>query len=129
LGTRRFRHLNPRFLIVLAIIAILSTAAYGFAASNTVGTTKAGDGTGTISGYNVTHVTYTLGASDPMLISGVAFTTDAVATSVKAQLTASGSWYPCTNANSDGMTWSCTAPGGGATSVSAADALRVVAVQ
>ncbi len=35
MGTVRFRRFNLRLLVVLAIIAIMATAAYGFAASNT----------------------------------------------------------------------------------------------
>lgn len=124
----RFRRINLRLLVMLAVLAILATAAYGFAASNTVGASRAGDGSGAISGYHVTAVAYTLDSSNPTLIAGVSFTTNAAATNVKAQLTAAGAWYPCTT--SDGTSWTCTAASSGdETAVSAADSLRVVAVQ
>lgn len=127
MGTFRLRRANLRLLIALAIIAILATSAYGFAASNTVQKSKAGDGTGAISGYTVTNVAYTLDTNDPTFIASVAFTTNAAATTVKAQLTATGAWYPCTG--SSGTAWTCTAAAGQETSASAADNLRVVAVQ
>jgi hypothetical protein len=128
LGTFRLRRINLRLLIALAIIAILATAAYGFAASNTVGASRAGDGSGAISGYRVTDVAYTLDSSNPTLIAGVSFTTNAVATNVKAQLTAAGAWYPCTTSN--GTSWTCTAAtSADETAVLSADNLRVVATQ
>lgn len=45
-----------KFLLVLFVVAAISLSAYAFAAANTVPDTKAGDGSGTVSGYNVTSV-------------------------------------------------------------------------
>jgi hypothetical protein len=121
--------MNLRVLIALAIIAILATAAYGFAAGNTVQKSRAGDGSGVISGYTITNISYQLDTTDPGLIAGVTFDTNVAATTVKAQLTANGSWYPCTGSNNN-LTWTC-APVSPAseTTVTSANPLRVVAVQ
>jgi len=119
-----------RLLTMLGLLLILSTTAYGFAAANTVPESGAGDGLGTISGYDVTNVTYTLNATTPTNIDKVTFDIDPTAgasapTTVKAKLvTASSTWFACTN--TAGTTWDCTVTGVTAT---AADELRVVAAQ
>lgn len=123
--------LRPRNFVVVAFAIVLSGAVYGFAAANTVPTSAAGDGTGTISGYTATSVTYTLNSTDPSKIDSVKFslTTPAGAsapTTVKVQLVASGSWYTCSLASS---TWTCDTTGGGGASVATATQLRVVAAQ
>ena len=120
--------MNLRLLIALAIIAILATAAYGFAAANTVQKSRAGDGSGDISGYTVTNISYQLDSADPGLIAGVTFKTNVAATTVKAQLTTDGAWYGCTS--SDNLSWTCAAANAASeTTVAAADPLRVVAAQ
>lgn len=127
--TFRFRRMNLRVLVALAIIAILATAAYGFAASNTVQKSRAGDGSGAISGYTVTNISYQIDTTDPGLIAGVTFDTNVAAKTVKAQLTANGSWYQCTGSNNN-LTWTCAPVSPDPeTSVAAADPLRVVAAQ
>jgi hypothetical protein len=127
LGTFRLRRINLRLLIALAIIAILATAAYGFAASNTVGASKAGDGSGAISGYNVTGITYTVNNADPTILDSVRFNLDGNATTVKATLDSGTTWVDCTvvglPANNN---WTCAASGATVKSVTR---LRVVATQ
>ncbi len=82
----------------LAAVAVVAGGSYAFTASNTVPTTQAGQGTGTVSGYTVSAVGYTLNASTPTNIDAVTFTiSPATATTVKAQLVAAGTWYSCTN--------------------------------
>ncbi len=76
MGTVRARRFNLRLLVVLAIIAIMATAAYGFAASNTVNPSHAGDGSGAISGYTVSKVHYTMDTINPANVSGVSFELD-----------------------------------------------------
>ena len=87
---------NFKVLFVLFVIVAISAAAYAFAASNTVPATKAGDGSGVVSGYTVTGVVYTLNGTDPSTLDSVSFDLGAAATQVQAQLVASGSWYTCT---------------------------------
>ena len=126
MGPFRLRRINLRLLIALAIIAILATAAYGFAASNTVGASRAGDGTGVVSGYNVSAVSYTL-ATDPTILAGVQFTLDNTATTVKVSLNNGGSWASCSSASPVG-TWTCNVSALSAPVISLTQ-LRVVAVQ
>jgi len=127
LRTRHFRRMNLRLLIALAIIAILATAAYGFAAGNTINDGgHAGDGVGTVSGYTVTNVAYTL-AANPTKLATVAFHLDAPATTVKVSLDGGTSWTDCDNA-APTYNWSCNISGLGM-DVAPVDHLRVVAVQ
>lgn len=126
----RFHIPSKRMLGLLGAVILLSLAAYGFAAANTVPTSSAGDGQGTISGYTVSGVTYTLNSTTPSTIDSVSFTITPAAggnapATVKAKLVSSGStWFSCTN--SSGTSWSCALTG---VSASAADELRVVAAQ
>ena len=109
--------------VVVMFIAILAATAYAFAASNTVPNTKAGDGQGTVSGYTVTSVAYTLNATDPSTLDAVTFDVGAAAAQVKVQLVATtGTWYACVKGT--GTTWSCDTTG---LTVSSIDQLRVVA--
>jgi hypothetical protein len=79
-------------------VAVVAGGSYAFTASNTVPNTAAGQGTGTVSGYAVSSVAYTLNAAVPSNIDAVTFTlTPSSATLVKAQLAAGGTWYACTN--------------------------------
>lgn len=113
----------------LAVLALVSVAAgsatNGLIASNTVPTTVAGSGSGSISGYVVSSVSYTLNATTPTNVDAVVFTLSGAATTVKAKLTAAGStFYPCTNV---GFVWTCVTTSPQATA-SAIDQLSVVAV-
>jgi hypothetical protein len=119
-----------RTLAMIALLLVLSAAAYGFAAANTVPNSGAGDGSGTITGYVITDVRYTLNATNPANIDSVSFTvtpggTAAAPTSVKAKLVSTSSTYSsCTN--TAGTTWSCAVTG---VTALAADELRVIAAQ
>ena len=94
-----FSFLGLKSLIgMVAAVAVVAGGSYAFTASNTVPATQAGQGTGTVSGYTVTSVGYTLNAGTPSNIDAVTFTiSPATATTVKAQLVAAGTWYSCTN--------------------------------
>jgi len=120
----RFR--QRRTTVVLAAAAALAFAAYAFTASNTVPGSKAGKGEGTISGYTVSGVAYTLSASDPANIDSVAFTLDGAATTVKAKLLAASSTY--TSCSVSGGT-SVTCDFSPDVAVLSADELSVIAVQ
>ncbi len=119
--TRRRR----RIVLIVAAAAALALAAYAFTASNTVPATRAGDGSGAITGYAVSSVAYVL-ATNPANIDRVTFTLDAPATTVRAKVVSASTTYDsCTNTG--GNNWSCdfaTDP-----TVLAADELRVIAVQ
>lgn len=114
---------NLKIMFVLFTIVAVSAAAYAFAASNTVPATKAGDGSGAVSGYTVTSVVYNLNGSDPSTLDSVAFDLGAAAAQVQVQLVATtGSWYTCTNTS--GTVWDCDTTG---LNVSTIDQLRVIA--
>lgn len=116
---------NFKVLFVVLAAIVVAAAAYAFAAANTVPNTKAGAGSGTISGYTVSAVVYNLNASDPTLLDSVQFTLSDAATQVKIKLVSSGStWYNCTNTAGNDWTCATTSP---AQSVSTMDELNVVA--
>ena len=115
-----FRLIRPQTLIFLPVSMIFAAAVYGFAASNVVPESGAGDGTGTISGYTITNIDSvdfdinpTAGASAPGL--------------VKIKLvSAGGSWYSCSVTVSPN--WSCTTTSPQATGATA-NQLQVVATE
>ena len=124
------RLLSIRTFAAIAFALIFMVATRGFAAQNTVPVSAAGDGTNTISGYAITAVGYTLNSTNPQNIDTVKFTITAPAgalapTTVKAQLTASGAWFNCTNGGT-GTIYTCAVTG---VTVLAATDLRVVAAQ
>jgi hypothetical protein len=98
------KFLSIRGVAVAFGALLVAVMAYGFAASNIVPETGAGDGSDTISGYTITAVTYELEGgvdTDPSTIEQVSFTLDATAgaglpTDVQAQIVTAGSWYDCT---------------------------------
>lgn len=94
-----FSFLGLKSLIgMVAAVAVVAGGSYAFTASNTVPATQAGQGTGTVSGFAITSVGYTLNAATPTNIDAVTFTiSPSSATTVKAQLVAAGTWYSCTN--------------------------------
>jgi hypothetical protein len=118
---------RPSRTLIVALVAIaIGAGVYAYAATNTVPGSTAGSGSGTISGYTVSSIAYTLNATTPTNLDQVAFTiAPAAATTVKVQLAAAGSWYTCANA-AGSVTCSTTAPQ--ATAV-AATQLTVVAAQ
>lgn len=121
------RNRNIRYLAIFAIVLILAGATYAFAAANTVPASKAGDGSGAISGYTVSVIHYTLNGTNPATIDTVTFTLDtapAGGSTIKIKLVAAGStWYSCTNVTT---AVTCTTTGA---PVSTADSLQVVIAQ
>lgn len=118
------RRRRRRTILVLFAAAALALATYAFTAANNVPATKAGDGSGAITGYDVTNVAYTLDAANPANIESVSFTLDAVAGTVKAKLVAASTTYTdCTNTG--GNDWSCNVEPD--PTVLSADELRVIA--
>jgi hypothetical protein len=102
-----------RRLVVVGLLAfVLGTTGFAYAASLTFngGTDagRAGSGTGTISGYDVTNVKYTLDNNDPAVITGVQFAlTPDTATTAKANING-GAWATCAHA---GGAWTCPVTG------------------
>ena len=102
-------------LPVLAFAGLVAVAGSGYAAANTVPTSKVGDGAGAISGYTVSAIKYVLDSTDPSKVNKVTFTLDSAPASgstVKIKLVSTGStWYACnmTGANADCTTTGATA--------------------
>ena len=84
---------KTRFLSVLALALLMASLAYAFTATNTVPTSSAGSGSGTISGFTVSGVAYTLNATTPSDIDSVAFTLNDSATTVKAKIVSGSTTY------------------------------------
>ena len=144
---RQPRLFKLQWLVVLAGVLIFGAVGYGMAASNTLPSSRAGDGVGAISSYTLDtttapNTTTSLHVSletngDPTKILKVRFTISvsggaAVPQTVSAQFRSSagspiGSWYSaCTNIT--GTTWECTTSGTPAY-VQNGIQLRVVAAQ
>lgn len=95
--------LRPRTLALAALSLIFATAAYGFAAANTVPASAAGDGNGTVSGYTISNIRYTLKGSNPANVDSVTFNTSpAISTTapvgtIKVQIAqgAPTTWHNC----------------------------------
>lgn len=116
-----------RRILVVGILTVgIASGVYAFAAANTVPDSTAGAGSGTISGYTVTNVVYTLNTTTPTNLDQVAFTiAPTTASTVKAQLAAAGAWYTCANALGS-VTCTTTSP---QATAAAATQLTVVAAQ
>jgi hypothetical protein len=125
-GSAKRRHAmlrNLKVLSIISVVIVLAVSAYAFAAANTVPVTKAGDGSGVISGYTVSNVAYNLNTTDPSTIDSVDFTLSAAATQAQIKLVAAGStWYTCSIVT--GNDWTCDTTGA---AISTMDELKVVA--
>jgi len=119
-----------RSFIILVVALALTTTAFALADSNTVTTSKAGDGSAAVSGYAVTGVTYNLNSSDPSLIDSVAFDLDAAATNVAAGIADSSANEKYSDAcTASGTHWTCTFSGANIPTVLEAVSLRVIAAE
>ena len=114
---------STKLFVVMLVVLVFATAAFAFAASNTVPASYAGEGASVTSGYTVSNVVYNLNAATPSNIDSVAFTLNAAASTVKVRLVTTGSYFTCTNV---GLNWTCNTAG---VTVAAADEFRVVATQ
>jgi hypothetical protein len=120
------RSFSRRTIGALVVAGVLAGGTYAFTASNTVPASTAGSGSGTISGYTISSIAYTLDSTTPTNLNAVTFTiSPTTASQVKAQLASGGSWYTCTNTSGS---VSCTTTSPQAT-VAAATNLTVVATQ
>ena len=118
---------SGRRLAVLAVFAIVAVSAFGFAASNTVNDSRAGDGAGTVLGYTVSNIEYTLNDADPSLLDAVDFdlNNNAGTDNAAVQFNSAGNWYDCTGGPTS---FSCDVSSGNVT-VASVSGLRVVAAE
>ena len=121
--------LSLKTLPVLAFAGLVAVAGSGYAAANTVPTSKVGDGAGAISGYTVSAIKYGLNSSNPANIDTVTFTLDSAPASgatVKVKLVSSGStWYSCSPVQGQPTNMTCTTTSPQATAATANE-LRVI---
>ncbi|MGD2057325.1 MAG: hypothetical protein PVF85_09755 [Anaerolineales bacterium] len=116
--------LRPRSFGMIVLALILAASVYGFANSNTVPGTYAGDGNNTISGYTITNVSYSIyGDNDPTDIEGISFDLDANAGAVYVSFDNGTTWNDC-SPGSPSSSISCT---GLSESVLGATQLRIIA--
>jgi hypothetical protein len=112
-----------RTIVMLGVVVIVGAGTYAFTASNTVTAKAAGSGSGAISGFTVSAVSYSLNATNPQNIDSVNFTISPATTSlVKASLDGTN-WYSCTN-TAGSVACASTAP---QATVATASSLTVVA--
>lgn len=94
-------HTRTRFIGRLAAVAVIASVlvagTYAYTAANTVPDSKAGDGSGNVTGYVVSAIHYNLNATNFTYVDSVTFTldTDPGSGTIKAQVNAN--WYSCTN--------------------------------
>jgi hypothetical protein len=121
----------PRRPLLVALIAILSTLGFAFAASITMpAATNSGYGAMTVSGYTLSGITYTLNTANPGLIDNVGFKLalagggDApeTATNVQARMYLGGPWISCTGVTASHV-WVC--PGSGVTGATVTQTLQL----
>jgi hypothetical protein len=115
-------------MVALVVPLALLIGIYAFTAANTVPASKAGDGSGTVTGFVLSSVHYNLNATNPGNIDSVTFTLDSApvaGSTLKAQLAAAGTWYTCSNV-STAATCTTTSP---QATVAATTQLRVVIAQ
>ncbi len=107
-------HRQISLIVAVVVAAAIGGGAYAFTASNTVPTTTAGSGVGTVSGYTVTNLHYNLNATSPANIDSLTFTISPVVPStstgkvvIQAALTVGGpTSYTCTT-DTTGATVTC----------------------
>ena len=104
----RVRGQKARMFGALAFAGLLAAVTFALTASNTVPGSKAGAGSGAISGYTVSDIKYTLNATTPTTIDAVAFKLAGnVPTSATAKVqldSTGGSCYSCTIGLYDALT-------------------------
>jgi hypothetical protein len=127
IGWKRRRR-AAAWTVTFVVVVVLALGTFAITAANTVPATKAGDGSGAVSGFVVSAIKYNLNATSPGNIDSVTFTLDstpAAGSTMKIQLAAAGSWYSCTNAGAN-LTCATTSP---QATVAGASTLRIVVAQ
>ncbi len=116
---------SAKFIVIVLVAFAFASVATAYAASNTgIPAQSAGDGAGTISGYAISNVAYTLD-TNPQNIALVSFNLSSDAANVKIKLVAAGStWYTCSVTHSAPYPVICNTSNA---TIASADELRIVA--
>jgi hypothetical protein len=120
------RRFIGRLAVVTTLAGVLVAGTYAYTAANTVPDSKAGDGSGAVTGYTVTAVHYILNATNLQNVDSVTFTLDsapAAGSTIEAQV--DSNWYSCTNVTT-AVTCATTSP---QATVLGVTALRVIIAQ
>jgi len=125
-----FRLFSLKNMMLLLPTLVVAASVYAFAAANVVPESGAGDGSGDISGYTTSNITYdTNDDGDPNTLDDVTFDLAATAgagtpTEVYVEVVSgSDNWFTCSGGPT---TWTCTITG---TNTADADSLNVVAAE
>ena len=118
-----FRFRSSKMFVLVLVIMAFATAAYAFAASNTVPASNAGEGSAAIGGYTVTNVTYTYSTANPSMLTFVDFDISPAATKAGVSLVTGATLTDCGALTAGGTHAHCPVN----VSVQSADRLRVVA--
>ena len=79
-------------LVLVVLLLLVGTAV---AASNSLGASRAGDGTGVVSGYTISGVRWTMEPSNPANMILVRFDLDRPANEVYVRFNPTDTWRPC----------------------------------
>jgi len=125
--------IQKRYRIIALIILLLAlgTVTYGFAASNSVPDSYAGEGSGDVLGYTVSGITYVLNSTNPNAFDRVDFTLSQSATTVRLGMDSGGAptWLPAADCSTtNGTDFQCDLTSIGIT-VEQAGGLHVAAAQ
>ncbi len=123
---------QPKTLALILILVVLAAIVYGYAASNSVPESGAGEGSGTISGYLISSIHYSLLNSDPtkvnMLSMQIAPDGNAgVPSQVRISVDDGTTWITCSSPATPN--WECLFSAGSEPAVLNMHTLQVVAVQ
>jgi hypothetical protein len=112
-----------RITAVTLMAGAIVAGSYAFTAANTVPNSKAGDGSGNVTGYVVSSIHYNLNSTSPQNIDSVTFTVDSTPVAGSTiKVVTGGNTYSCTNATTT-VTCNTTSP---VLSVSSVTTLRVI---
>ena len=115
-------------MTTMAGASIVAVGGMAYTAANTVPATVAGSGSGAVSGYTVSALTYTL-AANPANVASITFTLSASgATKVRVSGDGGANWYNCDSAISGTSVTACatTSP---ALSIASMSTLQIVATE
>lgn len=122
-----FNFFGRSFLMTaMAGASVMAVGGMAYAAANTVPATVAGSGSGAVSGYTVSSLTYTL-AANPANVASVTFTLSATgATKVRVSGDGGTTWFNCDSAISGANVTACATSG---LAIASMSTLQIVATE
>jgi hypothetical protein len=92
------RSRRKRLIFALVCAGLVAAGSYVYTASSTVDPTTAGSGSGAVSGYTASNISYVPRSSNATLVDSVTFDISPTnPATIKVRLAPAGSWYSCTN--------------------------------